>query len=117
MQIGSVNVDEINQVGDWLAGLVRERNLPQKLLLLHQFGTSMIVGRERLDTSHDELATVIHVDGQGSQPAKAGTWATLRNGAPAVHWGWKNFVDEDTPMLDPAQTYAVQPVPDLVTYQ
>ena len=34
VQIGSVNVDEINQVGDWLAGLVRERNLPQKLLLL-----------------------------------------------------------------------------------
>ena len=37
VQIGSVNVDEINQVGDWLAGLVRERNLPQKVLMLHQF--------------------------------------------------------------------------------
>jgi hypothetical protein len=34
-----------------------------------------------------------------------------------VHWGWKNFYDEDVPMLDPAQTMQVQPVPDLVTYQ
>ena len=56
VQIGSVNVDEINQVGDWLAGLVQERNLPQKVLMLHQFRTSMIVGRERLNTAHDELA-------------------------------------------------------------
>ncbi|QHT58304.1 hypothetical protein GXP71_08820 [Cellulomonas sp. H30R-01] len=116
-QIGSVGVAEVNAVSAWLAGLTRERVLPQKMFVLHQFSLRMISGREGLDTSHDELATVIHVDGQGSQPAKAGTWATLRNGAPAVHWGWKNFVDEDKPMLDPAQTYAVQPVPDLVTYQ
>ncbi|MFC4614279.1 hypothetical protein ACFO3K_06115 [Cellulomonas algicola] len=116
-QIGSVGIDEVNAVSAWLAGLTRERALPQKMLVLHQFSLRMISGREGLDTTHDELATVIHVDGQGSQPAKAGTWATLRAGAPTVHWGWKNFVDEDKPMLDPAQTYGVQPVPDLVTYQ
>lgn len=116
-QIGSVGIDEVNATADWLAQFTRERQLPQKMFLLHQFSLRMITERERLDTSHDELAMIIHADGQGSQPAKAGTWATLRQGAPAVHWGWKNFYDEDLPMLDPAQTYAVQPVPDLVTYQ
>lgn len=116
-QIGTVGIDEVNATADWLAQFTRERDLPQKMFVLHQFSLRMIGDRERLDTSHDELAPVIHVDGQGSQPAKAGTWATLRNGAPPVHWGWKNFYDEDTPMLDPAQTYQVQPVPDLVTYQ
>ncbi|MBO9555184.1 MAG: hypothetical protein J7523_11425 [Cellulomonas sp.] len=116
-QIGSVGVDEINAVAAWLADLTRQRGLPQKMFVVHQFSLRMVAGRERLDTSHDELAVLIHVDGQGTQPAKAGTWATLRAGAPPVHWGWKNFYDEDQPMLDPAQTYAVQPVPDLVTYQ
>lgn len=116
-QIGSVGVDEVNATAAWLAQFTRERDLPQKMFVLHQFQLRMIGERERLDTSHDELATVIHVDGQGGQPAKAGTWATLRAGAPPVHWGWKNFYDEDTPMLDPVQTYQVQPVPDLVTYQ
>ena len=52
---------------------IRKKSLPQKMFVLHQFSLRMIAGRERLDTSHDELATVIHVDGQGSQPAKAGT--------------------------------------------
>ncbi len=118
-QIGHVDVDEVNAVAAWLARLVADHHLPQKALVLHEFALSMITGRDRLDTSHDELAVVIHVDGQGSQPAKVGTWNAIRQGAPAgVHWGWKNFYDEDTPaMLDPAGTYAIQPTPDLVTYQ
>ena len=118
-QIGHVGIDEVNGVAAWLAQLVADHHLPQKMLVLHQFMLRMIDGRERLDTSHDELAYVIHVDGQGSQGAKDGTWNTIRQGAPAgIHWGWKNFYDEDTPaMLDPAGTYAITPTPDLVTYQ
>lgn len=117
-QIGSVDAAEVNAVSAWLAGLTREHRLPQKVLVLHQFAERMIRDRATLDLSHPELATVLHVDGQGSQPAKAGTWAALRRDAPAgLWWGWKNFVDEDVPMLTPEQTVQVSPVPDLVTYQ
>ncbi|WP_149203320.1 hypothetical protein [Actinotalea subterranea] len=117
-QIGSVHADEINAVSAYLAELTRTHALPQKLLVLHQFTNRMITARETVDTSHDELHVLIHADGQGSQGAKAGTWASLHQGAPAgVAWGWKNFVDEDVPMLTPEQTYQVQPLPELVTYQ
>ncbi len=87
--------------------------------MLHQFRLSMITDRDRLDTSRDELALLIHVDGQGSQPDKQGTWNALHQGAPSpVYWGWKNFIDEDTPMLTPEQTVQqAQPLPELVTYQ
>ncbi|HMO10413.1 MAG TPA: hypothetical protein PKB06_02655, partial [Actinotalea sp.] len=116
-QIGSVSAAEINTVSAWLAALTRERRLPQKVLVLHQFTLRMITERETLEL-HPELATVLHVDGQGTQGGKAGTWAALRRDAPAgLWWGWKNFIDEDVPMLTPEQTYQVQPVPDLVTYQ
>ena len=116
-QIGSVATAEVNEVAQWLADLTASRRLPQKMFVLHQFSPSMIRDRDQLDVSHDELATVIHVDGQGTQPAKRGTWNRLRAGAPDVHWGWKNFVDEDSPTLTPEQTYQIDPVPDLVTYQ
>lgn len=117
-QIGSVHVDEVNAVAQWLADLTRENRLPQKLLVLHQFKLSMIEGREHVVTSHPELSVLIHADGQGSQPAKTGTWNALHAGAPdGVRWGWKNFLDEDVPMLTPPQTYQVQPVPDFVSYQ
>jgi len=119
VQIGSVGIDEVNRVADWLAALTREDALPQKVFVLHQFSTSMIRGRERLDTSHPELAPVFHVDGQGSQPAKQGTWAVLHRGAPAGSWwGWKNFYDEDKPMLSVQETWdQVEPHPAFVSYQ
>lgn len=117
-QIGSVSAAEVNDTADWLATLTREKNLPQKPFVLHQFSTSMIRDRSTLDTSHPELSTIIHVDGQGTPGAKLGTWAAIRRDAPAdVHWGWKNFHDEDEPMLTARQTWGVDPRPDLVTYQ
>ncbi|WP_163544669.1 hypothetical protein [Occultella kanbiaonis] len=117
-QIGHVGIDEVNSVVNYLADFVRTNRLPQKLIVLHQFSLSMIEGRENLDTTRAEVALLIHADGQGTQAAKAGTWATLHVNAPAgVYWGWKNFIDEDLPMLTPAETYAVAPMPDFVSYQ
>ena len=34
-----------------------------------------------------------------------------------VAWGWKNFYDEDKPMLTPKQTMAYEPKPSMVSYQ
>ena len=119
-QIGSVSAAEINRTADWLAQLTRDRGLPQKLFVVHQFTPSMVTQREDLDTSHAELATVIHVDGSGSQGDKQGTWDALHRNAPRglAGWGWKNFIDEDLPMLTVPQTWAqVTPKPDLISYQ
>src|SRR5665647_3866090 len=46
-----------------------------------------------------------------------GSAARRRRPVPGVVWGWKNFIDEDVPMLTPAQTYQAQPVPSFVSYQ
>jgi hypothetical protein len=117
-QIGTVSAQEVNGVSEWLARLVRREGLPPKALVLHQFRTSMISDRGAL-RSHPELDLLVHVDGQGSQPDKQATWKALHEGGPdGLHWGWKNFIDEDTPMLTPEQTMAeVHPTPSLITYQ
>lgn len=118
-QIGSVHVDEVNRVSEYLAGFVTEHKLPQKALVLHQFQTRMITERSGLDTGHPQVALLIHADGQGSQGDKQATWKALHTDVPAgVRWGWKNFIDEDTPMLTPEQTYQqVDPEPEFVSYQ
>lgn len=117
--IGQVDAAEINTVSQWLAELVAQQQLPQKLFVIHQFRADMVRQRDTLVTSHPELAVVIHVDGQGRQRDKQATWRAIRAGAPAgVHWGWKNFYDEDEPMLTPRQTLSrVEPTPSLITYQ
>lgn len=117
-RIGHVEIEEVNEVVNYLADYVQENDLPQKLIILHQFQLQMIRDRDLLDQSRSEVALLIHADGQGSQPAKAETWRTLHQDAPeGVAWGWKNFFDEDLPMLTPEETYAVEPMPEFVSYQ
>lgn len=116
--IGQVGIDEVNATGTWLADLVKTHNLPPKLLILHQFQPRMIVGRERLDTSRKEIQYLVHADGHGTHGQKLGTWHRLLEGMPkGVRLGWKNFHDEDSPMMTPAETMAITPRPDFVSYQ
>lgn len=119
VSIGQVGVDEVNRVGAWLADLVKAGDLPPKVLILHQFQLRMITDRHRLDTSRPEVQYLVHVDGQGPQGSKQTTWAAITRDLPPRTWlGWKNFEDEDLPMLTPAQTIAqVHPTPDFISYQ
>ena len=117
--IGSVNAAEVNRVVDWLAALVRDNGLPQKMLIVHQFKSTMIVDRETLKR-RPELQMVIQMDGQGPIPTKDETYAFLTAGADEAHWrwGWKNFFDEDSPeTASPAYTIDHSPVPAFVSYQ
>ena len=117
-QIGRVGADEVNTVVTWLADLTRDRKLPQKMLLLHQFKTFMLENRERIDTTRPELSVVTQMDGHGPPATKFETWNVIRPGAPeGMRFGWKNFYDEDSPTLTPAQTLKVEPQPVFVSYQ
>ncbi|MGO9671768.1 MAG: hypothetical protein ACLPS1_24875 [Streptosporangiaceae bacterium] len=117
-QIGSVRIAEVNTVISWLAALTARYHLPQKLLVLHQFELSMIRGERQLNTHHDDLAIVIHMDGQGSPGDKQQTWDAVTGAAPpGVFFGWKNFYRKDHPMLSPVQTMARSPQPVMISYQ
>ena len=117
-QVGTVDAAEINRVVEWLAGIVRDEALPQKLLIVHQFRFSMITDRELISTPR-ELAVLIHMDGQGSLGAKYNTWNTLTGEADAgrFYWGWKNFYDEDSPMATPEQVLELSPNIVFVSFQ
>jgi hypothetical protein len=117
-QIGSVSISEVNSVVSWLATLTMRYRLPQKLLVLHQFQLSMIRGESRLNTRHDDLAILIHMDGQGTPNDKEQTWDTITKAAPSrVFFGWKNFYVKDHPMLTPRQTITRTPRLSMISYQ
>lgn len=117
-QIGGVDAEEINAVIDWLADLTASEKLPQKLVVLHQFQLSMIGNEPHLKLTRDQVQVLIHMDGQGPPGSKDGTWASVTAAAPkGVPFGWKNFYDEDKPMLSPAQTMSKQPTPLMISYQ
>ncbi|MGB3685988.1 MAG: hypothetical protein WA991_09225 [Ornithinimicrobium sp.] len=117
-QIGSVEAEEVNSVIDWLAELTAREQLPQKVLVLHQFRISMLQDIDQIDMTRDEVAVLIHMDGQGGTEAKDSTWQAVVDNAPeGVPLGWKNFYDEDIPMLSPEQTMTREPTPFMISYQ
>jgi hypothetical protein len=92
--------------------------LPQKLLVLHQFRLSMIGDEAALKTNYNDLAVLIHMDGEGSTPSKIATWNAVTHAAPkGVPFGWKNFYKEDHPTMTPEQTMAQKPTPVMISYQ
>lgn len=118
-QIGSVEAAEVNEVIDWLADLVRDNGLPQKMLIVHQFQNRMIQNRQNI-IHRPEIQVVIQMDGEGSEPQKDATWQSLLQGAEDAHWawGWKNFFvrDEGGPP-SPESTMGKEPSPVYVSYQ
>lgn len=116
--VGHVDAAEINEVADWMEDLVVEEQLPQKLLMLHQFQLQMIRNRENMTTGTDNVGVAVHADGHGSLGIKLETWDVIRQGLdPQIALGWKNFHDEDDIMLTPEQTMDIEPTPDIVSYQ
>jgi len=118
-QIGHVEAAEVNAVVDWLAALVRDNHLPQKMLLLHQFEDQMLRDRSMIATP-SELAVVIQMDGQGTIPDKYSTWTRITTGWEDFGWryGWKNFYDEDIPgPIGAAEVLDLVPTVVYVSYQ
>ncbi len=118
-QIGSVGAEEVNQTATWLNALVAENKLPNKVFLIHQFKLAMIENRQLLISNQTQkLNWIIQMDGLGNQQVKQETWRTIQSSLPqGIYLGWKNFIDEDKPMLTPEQTILVSPKPLYVSYQ
>jgi hypothetical protein len=118
-QIGSIYSWELNSVSAWLSDLTARYNLPQKLFVVHQFRKSMVLNESDLNTSHDNLAVLVHMDGQGFPYDKDATWKVVKSVIPSgVKWlGWKDFYTKDHPMITPEETMSKKPTPVMISYQ
>jgi hypothetical protein len=114
--IGSTDADVINAAAAYLSKIVRERNLPQKLLLVHRFTDDMITRDERL-RPFPGVATVVNVDGFGSQTVKVAKYRNFVKRTPRVHRGFKLFYKEDLRTMSPRSVMALRPRPDVVVYE
>src|SRR3954468_20477791 len=113
--IGSVDAREVNAVSFWLERLVRRRDLPQKLLLVHRFTPGMIKG---IVKPRRRVAVTINVDGFGTRVVKRFKYQSFARQHPRrVFDGFKLFFKEDTRIFRPRQLGAFRPVPDVVVYE
>jgi hypothetical protein len=114
--IGSMQSSEVNAISAWLASIVREGNLPQKLLVVHQFTDNMIRDKQLLKQS-PEVALTLNVDGFGSIPVKVSKYRAFARTRPPTHHGFKLFYHEDPVLMQPGQVLRMHPRPELVVYE
>lgn len=114
--IGSTDARTVNEVAAYLSRLVRERHLPQKLLLVHRFTKDMIEN-ERSLRELPGVALVVNVDGFGTKDQKRAKYREFTRGDKARLHGFKLFFREDTGLMTPRQTLRLRPSPDVVAYE
>ena len=115
--LGSVDADVVNAVSARLAAIVRERRLPEKLLVVHQFTPDMVRGRDRL-IARPGVPTVLDVDGFGTRAQKVAKYRELTRGTPRGFVpGLKLFYREDVGLMQPRTVLGLRPQPQLVIYE
>ena len=115
-QIGDTDAATINEVSRYLSRIVRRRNLPQKLLVVHRFTEGMIKDERRL-RKYPGVALTVNVDGFGDRPNKVAKYREFTRGRRDRHHGFKLFYREDTDLMSPRSVLGLRPQPDLVVYE
>lgn len=114
--IGTLRADDVNRVQRYLAGLIRERALPPKLLVLHQFMEHMLEAPQ-LYEDHADVVLSVDMDGYGGAAAKLSKYNLYAARPSTEHAAIKLFFKWDAPLLTPAELSQLARPPQLVIYQ
>jgi hypothetical protein len=113
--LGRIDGETLNAVQAWLNG-VAERSGQHKILVVHQFDSSMIENKAAIQ-DYPLVDLVWDADGYGPPGAKSGDYNQYRGEPGFEYGGLKLFYNLDKPLMTPAQVLALEPRPAYVVYQ
>lgn len=115
-KIGRMDAPEVNEAIDFLDAIVRERTLPPKVLIVHQFTMKMLGDKQNIRDS-PLVDVVLNVDGFGDRPLKRANYAAVIRQRPLEFAGIKLFYKEDTNLFAAKDVMTLRPEPAVVIYQ
>lgn len=119
--IGVIDASDINAAIEYLDKLVKEHNLPPKVLLIHRFTTDMVTNATAVVTNPN-VQVVMVMDGWGPAANKIGTYYHVIEPEPVQFTGFKVFYKNDlkepsTGLLTPQRILELTPKPIYIQYQ
>ena len=118
--IGTFDATDINYATEYLAALVKEFNLPPKILVVHRFTNPMLTNYKQI-LKHKEVQVVINMDGFGIQQKKANTYYHCIFKEPVEFAGFKIFYKNDVvagkQIMQPKDVLKLIPQPVYIQYQ
>lgn len=120
-RVGTYDATDINYVIEYLANLVRENNLPPKVLVVHRYTQKMMTNYQNIKPL-PEVQVVIHMDGWGGAAKKINTYKQFVHKEPVQFAGFKLFYKNDvfekgTVLMTPEQLLKLNPIPLYIQYQ
>jgi hypothetical protein len=117
-KIGTLTHVEINHAIEQLSRLVRDKNLPPKVLVIHRFTRPMVRGYDKIKLDPN-VQVVMHMDGWGAPWLKFDSYKDYIVDEPVQYTGFKLFYKNDTKKGDKLLTAAelVQLKPKLMYIQ
>lgn len=119
--VGTFDAVDVNFAADYLAKIVKENNLPPKILVVHRY-TQKMVTNAKLIKPLPEVQIVMHMDGWGGAAKKIGTYKNFIYPEPVQFTGFKLFYKNDvfdpgTVIMKPADLLKLNPIPSYIQYQ
>ncbi|HTE27307.1 hypothetical protein [Flavitalea sp.] len=119
--VGSFDAADINYTTDYLAKLVKENNLPPKILVVHRFTQKMVTNYQQIK-KRPEVQIVMDMDGWGHQARKINTYRQFIHKEPVQFTGFKLFYKNDlreanSHVMTPAEILKLKPQPVYIQYQ
>lgn len=119
-KIGTMTAADINYVSGELARIVRENNLPPKVLVIHRFTRGMVTNSKDIKL-RPEVQIVMDMDGWGAPWLKRDSYRDYIVREPVQFTGFKLFYHNDTkkgdPLMQPKDLLRLHPVPLYLQYQ
>lgn len=120
-KIGTINADDINYCSDYLEKLVKENNLPPKILVVHRFTQGMVQNYKDIKLSSN-VQIVMHMDGWGEPILKRSTYKLYIHKEPVQFTGFKLFYKNDLKkaphtLMTPEDLMKLKPQPIYIQYQ
>ena len=119
--IGTMSAEDVNWAAHYLAKIVRDNNLPPKILVIHRFTEEMLTGYKRIRPL-PEVQIVVQMDGWGFAAKKINTYNMVVYPEPVQFGGLKLFYKNDTKeepsrLLTPQEILRLTPSPIFIQYQ
>lgn len=119
--IGSFDAADINYVTNYLAKLVKENNIPPKMLVVHRFTQGMVTNYKQIKIQ-PEVQIVMDMDGWGAKARKITTYKTFIHREPVQFTGFKLFYKNDfrepgSRIMTPEEVLSLKPKPVYIQYQ
>ena len=115
-KIGRMSARDVNDAIDILESIIRQRNLPPKVLIVHQFTMKMLADKQNIRDSA-LVDVVLDMDGFGDRPLKRAIYAMVNRQRPLEFPAIKLFYKEDTNLFAAKEVMALRPEPAVVIYQ